>query len=53
MYDVGNDDIHEEVELQYMCLSTLLMASAAGIGEWTREYFTRDQRPTMRSWCAH
>jgi len=45
MYDVENDGIHEEVELQHMCMSTLLMAASAQIPEWMRTYFDRDQRP--------
>jgi len=45
MYDVGNDDIHEEVDLQHLNLSTLLMASTAHVTDWMRRYFERDQRP--------
>jgi hypothetical protein len=45
MYDVENEDIHEEVELQHMCMSTLLMAAMAQVPDWMRNYFERDQRP--------
>ena len=45
MYDVENDGIHEEVELQHMCMSTLLMAASAQIPDWMRNYFERDQLP--------
>ncbi len=45
MYDVENDGIHEEIELQHMCMSTLLMAASAQIDDWLRTYFERDQRP--------
>ncbi len=45
MYDVDNEGIHEEVELQYMDMSTLLMAAMAIVPEWMERYFQRDQRP--------
>jgi Sulfotransferase family len=45
MYDVENDGIHEEVELQHMCMSTLLMAATAQVPDWMQSYFARDQRP--------
>lgn len=45
MYDVENEGIHEEVELQWMCMSTLLMAAMAIVPEWMHRYFERDQRP--------
>ena len=45
MYDVPNDGIHEEVELQHMCLSSLLMGAGANVTGWMRSYFERDQRP--------
>jgi hypothetical protein len=45
MYDVENDGIHEEVELQHMCMSTLLMAASAQVADWMQNYFARDQRP--------
>jgi len=45
MYDVGNEDVHEEVELQFMCMSTSLMAAMAQIPDWMQSYFARDQRP--------
>ena len=48
MYDVENDGIHEEVELQHMCMSTLLMGASAQVPGWMRAYFERDQRPHYR-----
>ena len=45
MYDVPNDGIHEEVELQHMCLSSLLMASGQPVTGWMDGYFAEDQRP--------
>ena len=45
MYDVPNDGIHEEVELQHLCLSSLLMAAGVPVTDWMRRYFERDQRP--------
>ena len=45
MYDVENDGIHEEIELQHMCMSTLLMAAQAQVPDWMRTYFKRDQTP--------
>ena len=45
MYDVPNDGIHEEVELQNMCLSTLLLATPQPITQWMEGYFAEDQRP--------
>ncbi len=48
MYDVENEGIHEEVELQWMCMSTLLMAAMAQVPDWMRLYFERDQRPHYR-----
>ncbi|MBJ18572.1 MAG: sulfotransferase [bacterium] len=45
MYDVPNDGIHEEVELQHMCLSSLLMAAGQPITGWMEGYFAEDQRP--------
>jgi hypothetical protein len=45
MYDVENEGIHEEVELQHMCMSTLLMGAMAVVPDWLESYFERDQRP--------
>ena len=45
MYDVPNDGIHEEVELQHMCLSSLLMAAGQPVTGWMKGYFAEDQRP--------
>lgn len=45
MYDVPNDGIHEEVELQHMCLSSLLMAAGQPLTGWMDGYFAEDQRP--------
>ena len=45
MYDVPNEGIHEEVELQHMCLSSLLMASGQPVAKWMDAYFAEDQRP--------
>lgn len=45
MYDVPNDGIHEEVELQHMCLSSLLMAAGQPVTQWMEGYFAEDQRP--------
>jgi len=45
MYDVPNDGIHEEVELQHMCLSALLMAAGQPLTGWMEGYFAEDQRP--------
>lgn len=45
MYDVPNDGIHEEVELQNLCLSSLLMATSQPLTEWMEGYFAEDQRP--------
>ncbi|HPG24544.1 MAG: sulfotransferase [Spirochaetaceae bacterium] len=45
MYDVPNDGIHEEVELQNLCLSSLLMAAGLPVTGWMHDYFARDQRP--------
>lgn len=45
MYDVPNDGIHEEVELQHMCLSSLLMAAGQPLTSWMDAYFAEDQRP--------
>ena len=45
MYDVPNDGIHEEVELQHMCMSSLLMAAGVNVTDWMRGYFAEDQRP--------
>jgi len=45
MYDVENEDIHEEVELQHMCMSTLLMAAMAQVPDWLPLYLARDQGP--------
>ena len=45
MYDVPNDGIHEEVDLQHMCLSSLLMAAGQPITGWMDAYFAEDQRP--------
>jgi hypothetical protein len=45
MYDVANEDIHEEVELQHLCMSTLLMAAMAQVPGWLSAYLARDQRP--------
>jgi hypothetical protein len=45
MYDVPNDGIHEEVELQHMCLSSLLMAAGQPVTGWMEGYFAEDQRP--------
>jgi hypothetical protein len=45
MYDVPNDGIHEEVELQNLCLSSLLLAASVEVTGWMRRYFERDQRP--------
>ena len=45
MYDVPNDGIHEEVELQHMCLSSLLMAAGQPLEQWMDGYFAEDQRP--------
>ncbi len=45
MYDVPNDGIHEEVELQHLCLSSLLMASGQPVTGWMEDYFAEDQRP--------
>jgi hypothetical protein len=45
MYDVDNEGIHEEVELQFMNMSTLLMAAMAIVPAWMERYFERDQRP--------
>jgi hypothetical protein len=42
MYDVPNDGIHEEVELQHLCLSSLLMAAGVPVTGWMEEYFERD-----------
>lgn len=44
MYDVPNDGIHEEVELQHMCMASLLMAAGQPVTGWMRTYFERDQR---------
>ncbi len=45
MYDVPNDGIHEEVDLQHMCLSSLLMAAGQPVTRWMDAYFEEDQRP--------
>ena len=45
MYDVPNDGIHEEVDLQHMCLSSLLMAAGQPVTPWMDAYFAEDQRP--------
>ena len=45
MYDVPNDGIHEEVELQHLCLSSLLMAAGQPVTGWMEDYFAEDQRP--------
>jgi hypothetical protein len=45
MYDVPNDGIHEEVELQHLCLSSLLMAAGQPLTAWMEGYFAEDQRP--------
>ncbi|MFK7896017.1 MAG: sulfotransferase [Myxococcota bacterium] len=45
MYDVPNEGIHEEVELQNLCLSSLLMAAASPVTDWMKNYFAEDQRP--------
>jgi hypothetical protein len=45
LYDVPNHGIHEEVELQHMCLSSLLMASGQPVTGWMDGYFAEDQRP--------
>lgn len=45
MYDVPNDGIHEEVELQNLCLSSLLMAASNPVTDWMKGYFAEDQRP--------
>lgn len=45
MYDVPNEGIHEEVELQNLCLSSLLMAAAQPLTKWMDGYFAEDQRP--------
>jgi len=45
MYDVPNDGIHEEVDLQHMCLSSLLMAAGQPVTAWMDAYFAEDQRP--------
>ncbi len=45
MYDVPNDGIHEEVELQNLCLSSLLMATSQPLTDWMEGYFAEDQRP--------
>ena len=45
MYDVGNDNIHEEIELQYLDMSTLMLANLADIPEWEDNYFATDQAP--------
>lgn len=45
MYDVPNDGIHEEVDLQHMCLSSLLMAAGQPVTRWMDAYFAEDQRP--------
>ncbi len=45
MYDVPIDGIHEEVELQHMCLSSLLMAAGQPVTNWMEGYFAEDQRP--------
>lgn len=45
LYDVPNDGIHEEVELQHMSLSTLLMAAGQPVTGWMEGYFAEDQRP--------
>lgn len=45
MYDVPNDGIHEEVELQNLCLASLLMAAACPVTNWMEGYFAEDQRP--------
>jgi len=42
MYDVPNDGIHEEVELQHLCLSSLLMAAGVPVTGWMERYFARD-----------
>jgi hypothetical protein len=44
MYDVPNDGIHEEVDLQHLDLSTLLMATGPNVTRWMQSYFERDQR---------
>jgi hypothetical protein len=45
LYDVPNEGIHEEVELQHMCLSSLLMAAGQPVTNWMHRYFEEDQRP--------
>ena len=45
LYDVPNDGVHEEVDLQHLNLSTLLMAAGANVTGWMDTYFERDQRP--------
>lgn len=45
MYDVPNDGIHEEVELQNLCLSSLLMGTVQPVTGWMEGYFAEDQRP--------
>jgi len=45
MYDVPNHGIHEEVDLQHMNLSTLLMGTGHNTTHWMKRYFERDQRP--------
>ena len=45
MYDVPDDGLHEEIELQGLCLSTILMFTGVNTTDWMRRYFERDQRP--------
>jgi len=45
MYDLDVDGIHEEVELQHMCMSTLLMATSCQVEDWMRRWFASDQQP--------
>lgn len=45
MYDVPNEGIHEEVELQNMCLSTLLLSTGQPLTKWMEGYYDEDQRP--------
>jgi hypothetical protein len=45
MYDVPNNGIHEEIELQNLCFSSIMMAVDINVSDWTRRYFARDQRP--------
>jgi hypothetical protein len=45
MYDVRNDSIHEEIELQFLDASTLLQANLANIPQWEDYYYGQDQTP--------